>query len=94
MLFLEPNPSSLAPRLHDLRDMDINESKSLPSDNATEALALEDYDLVILDDGTGATIAAWTFASQEQRVAVIDRKYIGGSCPNIEGGAFPKFRLL
>jgi pyruvate/2-oxoglutarate dehydrogenase complex dihydrolipoamide dehydrogenase (E3) component len=63
--------------------MDINESKKLPSDDATRAPALEDYDLVILGDGTGATLAAWTFASQGQRVAVIERKYIGGSCPNI-----------
>jgi pyruvate/2-oxoglutarate dehydrogenase complex dihydrolipoamide dehydrogenase (E3) component len=38
---------------------------------------------VILGDGTGSTLAAWTFASQGQRVAVIERKYIGGSCPNI-----------
>src|SRR6185437_2227524 len=44
---------------------------------------VEEYDLVILGGGTGSTIAAWTFAGQEQRVAVIDRKYIGGSCPNI-----------
>src|SRR4030081_635340 len=43
----------------------------------------EQYDLVILGGGTGATIAAWTFAGQGQRVAVIERKYIGGSCPNI-----------
>src|SRR5262247_2948227 len=43
----------------------------------------EDYDLVILGGGTGSTIAAWTFASEGKRVAVIDRKYIGGSCPNI-----------
>ena len=41
------------------------------------------YDLVILGGGTGSTIAAWTFAGQGQRVAVIERKYIGGSCPNI-----------
>ena len=46
-------------------------------------LQLETYDLVILGGGTGSTIAAWTFASQGQRVAVIERKYIGGSCPNI-----------
>ena len=46
-------------------------------------LSERDYDLVILGDGTGATLAAWTFASQGQRVAVIERKYIGGSCPNI-----------
>jgi pyruvate/2-oxoglutarate dehydrogenase complex dihydrolipoamide dehydrogenase (E3) component len=43
----------------------------------------EDFDVVILGGGTGATLAAWTFASQGQRVAVIERKYIGGSCPNI-----------
>jgi len=43
----------------------------------------EEYDLVILGGGTGSTIAAWTFAGQGQRVAVIERKYIGGSCPNI-----------
>ena len=44
---------------------------------------LEDYDLVILGGGTGSTVAAWTFASEGKDVAVIDRKYIGGSCPNI-----------
>jgi len=33
--------------------------------------------------GTGSTIAAWTFAGEGKRVAVIDRKYIGRSCPNI-----------
>jgi pyruvate/2-oxoglutarate dehydrogenase complex dihydrolipoamide dehydrogenase (E3) component len=43
----------------------------------------EEYDLVILGGGTGSTVAAWTFAGKGQRVAVIDRKYIGGSCPNI-----------
>jgi pyruvate/2-oxoglutarate dehydrogenase complex dihydrolipoamide dehydrogenase (E3) component len=43
----------------------------------------EEYDLVILGDGTGATLAAWTFAGEGQRVVVLDRKYIGGSCPNI-----------
>jgi pyruvate/2-oxoglutarate dehydrogenase complex dihydrolipoamide dehydrogenase (E3) component len=44
---------------------------------------IEQYDLVILGGGTGGTLAAWTFAAQGQRVAVIERKYIGGSCPNI-----------
>jgi pyruvate/2-oxoglutarate dehydrogenase complex dihydrolipoamide dehydrogenase (E3) component len=44
---------------------------------------VKEYDLVILGGGTGSTIAAWTFGKQGQRVAVIERKYIGGSCPNI-----------
>jgi len=43
----------------------------------------EDYDLVILGGGTGSTVAAWTFAGEGKRIALIDRKYIGGSCPNI-----------
>jgi pyruvate/2-oxoglutarate dehydrogenase complex dihydrolipoamide dehydrogenase (E3) component len=44
---------------------------------------VEEYDLVILGDGTGSTLAAWTFAGEGKRVVVIERKYIGGSCPNI-----------
>jgi pyruvate/2-oxoglutarate dehydrogenase complex dihydrolipoamide dehydrogenase (E3) component len=48
--------------------------------NGTEP---EEYDLVILGDGTGSTLAAWTFAGEGKSVAVIERKYIGGSCPNI-----------
>src|ERR1700719_1185996 len=43
----------------------------------------EDFDLVILGGGTGSTIAAWTFAGEGKQVAVVERKYIGGSCPNI-----------
>jgi pyruvate/2-oxoglutarate dehydrogenase complex dihydrolipoamide dehydrogenase (E3) component len=39
--------------------------------------------LPILGGGTRGTIAAWTFAQRGQRVAVIERKYIGGSRPNI-----------
>jgi len=43
----------------------------------------EEFDIVILGGGTGSTVAAWTFAGEGKRVAVVDRKYIGGSCPNI-----------
>lgn len=43
----------------------------------------EEFDVVILGGGTGSTVAAWTFAAEGKRVAVVDRKYIGGSCPNI-----------
>ena len=46
-------------------------------------MGVEEYDLVILGGGTGSTVAAWTFAAAGQRVAVIERRYIGGSCPNI-----------
>src|SRR5207245_2980354 len=37
----------------------------------------------MLGSGTGSKVLAWTFAEQGQRVATIERKYLGGSCPNI-----------
>ena len=43
----------------------------------------EEYDLVIIGSGAGAKVAAWTFGAEGQRVALVERKYIGGSCPNI-----------
>src|SRR3989442_12542074 len=54
-----------------------------PSAQGVTQTQPEDFDLVMLGGGTGSTIAAWTFAGQGQRVAVIERQYIGGSCPNI-----------
>ena len=61
----------------------MNHRETGSSPHASQARPLENYDLVILGGGTGSTIAAWTFADRGQRVAVIERKYIGGSCPNI-----------
>jgi len=43
----------------------------------------EVYDLLILGSGAGSKLLAWTFAARGQRVAVVERKYVGGSCPNI-----------
>src|SRR5580658_1204186 len=49
----------------------------------TPASPPEEYDLLVLGSGEGGKYLAWTEAKQGMRVAVIDRKYIGGSCPNI-----------
>jgi pyruvate/2-oxoglutarate dehydrogenase complex dihydrolipoamide dehydrogenase (E3) component len=43
----------------------------------------EVYDLLILGSGAGAKLLAWTFAGRGERVAVVERKYVGGACPNI-----------
>src|SRR3954469_5670963 len=43
----------------------------------------EDYDLVVLGSGEAGKYLAWTLASQGKRAAVIERKYLGGSCPNV-----------
>jgi pyruvate/2-oxoglutarate dehydrogenase complex dihydrolipoamide dehydrogenase (E3) component len=45
--------------------------------------AVEEYDFVVLGTGEGAKYIAWTLAKQGNHVASIERRYIGGSCPNI-----------
>jgi pyruvate/2-oxoglutarate dehydrogenase complex dihydrolipoamide dehydrogenase (E3) component len=44
---------------------------------------VEDYDVVVLGSGEGGKYVAWTVARTGKRAVVIERKYIGGSCPNI-----------
>jgi pyruvate/2-oxoglutarate dehydrogenase complex dihydrolipoamide dehydrogenase (E3) component len=61
----------------------MNSTETSLSPRASKNTQPEDFDLVILGGGTGSTVAAWTFAGEGKRVAVVDRKYIGGSCPNI-----------
>src|SRR5258708_13659448 len=46
-------------------------------------ISLEEYDVVVLGGGAGGKLGAWAFGKQGRRVAVIERKYVGGSCPNI-----------
>jgi pyruvate/2-oxoglutarate dehydrogenase complex dihydrolipoamide dehydrogenase (E3) component len=43
----------------------------------------EEYDLVVLGSGEAGKYIAWTMAVQGQHVAVVERRYVGGSCPNI-----------
>src|SRR5882672_8392182 len=43
----------------------------------------EEYDLLVLGSGEGGKYVAWTLARKGMKTAVIERKYIGGSCPNI-----------
>src|SRR5271170_377491 len=61
----------------------MKNTETSPSAQVLKKTQPEEFDLVILGGGTGSTIAAWTFAGEGKRVAVVDRKYIGGSCPNI-----------
>jgi pyruvate/2-oxoglutarate dehydrogenase complex dihydrolipoamide dehydrogenase (E3) component len=50
---------------------------------STEEHPPEQFDLVILGSGEGSKFLAWTLARQGQRVAVVEQRWIGGSCPNI-----------
>lgn len=43
----------------------------------------ENYDVIVFGSGTGGKVMAWTMAKEGKRTASIERKYIGGACPNI-----------
>src|SRR5947209_7244064 len=70
----------------------MTHTENTSSAQVLEKTQPEEFDLVILGGGTGSTIAAWTFAGEGKRVAVVDRKYIGGSCPNI--GCLPSKNII
>ncbi len=43
----------------------------------------EEFDVVVLGSGEGGKYIAWTQGWEGKRVAMVERRYVGGSCPNI-----------
>jgi pyruvate/2-oxoglutarate dehydrogenase complex dihydrolipoamide dehydrogenase (E3) component len=43
----------------------------------------DSYQDLVLGSGAGGKLLSWHLASSGRRVAVVERRYIGGSCPNI-----------
>jgi pyruvate/2-oxoglutarate dehydrogenase complex dihydrolipoamide dehydrogenase (E3) component len=43
---------------------------------------IEHYDAIVLGSGEAGKYMAWHLGSSGKRTAVIERKYLGGSCPN------------
>jgi pyruvate/2-oxoglutarate dehydrogenase complex dihydrolipoamide dehydrogenase (E3) component len=43
----------------------------------------ERFETLILGSGTGGKLMAWHMAGSGRRTAVVERRWIGGSCPNI-----------
>lgn len=43
----------------------------------------EKYDVLVFGSGTGGKLVGWTMAKEGKRTAVVERKMIGGSCPNV-----------
>jgi pyruvate/2-oxoglutarate dehydrogenase complex dihydrolipoamide dehydrogenase (E3) component len=43
----------------------------------------EQFDVVVLGSGTGGKLIAWHMAQSGRRTAVVERHWVGGSCPNI-----------
>src|SRR5438552_8063905 len=47
------------------------------------AMPTERYEILILGSGFGGKLLAWDMAGAGHRTAVVERRWIGGSCPNI-----------
>ena len=43
----------------------------------------ESFEILVLGSGEGGKYLAWHLARSGRRTAVVERKWIGGSCPNI-----------
>src|SRR5947209_16959823 len=43
----------------------------------------ERYDVLVLGSGEGGKYLAWHTAKAGRRSAVVERKWVGGSCPNV-----------
>ena len=43
----------------------------------------ERYEILILGSGAGGKLLAWHMARSGRKTALVERRYIGGSCPNI-----------
>src|ERR1044072_2409024 len=44
---------------------------------------IEHFDILILGSGQGGKLLAWHLARSGKRVAVVERKWVGGSCPAV-----------
>ena len=44
---------------------------------------IEHYEFVVIGSGEAGKHLTWNLAQSGHRTAVVERKYIGGSCPNI-----------
>ena len=44
---------------------------------------IDSYEVLVLGSGEAGKYLAWTMAAAGHRTAVIERRFVGGSCPNI-----------
>lgn len=46
-------------------------------------ISSDHFDILVLGSGEGGKYIAWTMANAGKKTAIVERRYIGGSCPNI-----------
>jgi pyruvate/2-oxoglutarate dehydrogenase complex dihydrolipoamide dehydrogenase (E3) component len=61
-----------------------NGRKRVGGNTAEESMSQpERYDVLVLGSGFGGKLIAWHMAQSGRRTAVVERRWIGGYCPNI-----------
>ena len=43
----------------------------------------DEYDILVVGSGEAGKYLAWTMAGEGHRTAVVERRWVGGSCPNV-----------
>ena len=59
------------------------ETKKLTEGSMKTSTSTEECDLLVLGSGGGGKVLAGALAQKGQRAVVVERKWVGGSCPNI-----------
>src|SRR3981189_884271 len=82
-LFYEFCLENRVPPNHLLRRIKVFVSMgSLSNDEEVKMSQPEHFEMLILGSGEGGKYLAWHMAKSGHRTAVVERKLIGGSCPN------------
>jgi hypothetical protein len=62
----------------------LHDSLCSPGNSARKTMSQpEQFDILVLGSGKSGKLLAWHMAQSGRRTAVIERRWIGGSCPNI-----------
>src|ERR1700684_2683729 len=49
----------------------------------SSATPVEKFDALVLGSGEAGKYLSWSLGAEGKRVALVERRYVGGSCPNI-----------
>jgi pyruvate/2-oxoglutarate dehydrogenase complex dihydrolipoamide dehydrogenase (E3) component len=66
-----------------MSSLSVHQDEKIYSLGAKSMTRTENFDAIVLGSGEAGKNVAWHLAKSGQRVAVIEDRYIGGSCPNI-----------
>ena len=70
-------------KLLQLCDASVNTCDCVDEEEEKHMAQTEQLEVLVLGSGTGGKLIAWHMAQSGRRTAVVERHWVGGSCPNI-----------